>query len=189
MVVVVKTIITVLVGFALLAGSLRAEFVYVANADGSISAYRIGEEGTLTPVAGSPFPAGNDPVSIVTAPFGKFVYVANSFSNNISAYRIGENGVLKPLAGSPFPLAAGSITVDFLGRFLYVAGGSTVSAYHIGKNGALTAVPGSPFPAGFFAVSVAVDPLGQIVYLAHEVSTDIYAYPICKLHTHKQIVG
>jgi 6-phosphogluconolactonase (cycloisomerase 2 family) len=84
----------------------------------------------------------------VTAPFGKFVYVANSFSNNISAYRIGENGALKPLAGSPFPLAAGSMTVDFLGRFLYVAGGSTVSAYRIGENGALTSVAGSPFPQG-----------------------------------------
>src|SRR5260221_11595895 len=69
MVVVVKTIITVLVGFALLAGSLRAEFVYVANADGSISAYRIGEEGTLTPVAGSPFPAGRSFPASVTADF------------------------------------------------------------------------------------------------------------------------
>jgi 6-phosphogluconolactonase len=150
----------VAIGFALLAGSLRAEFVYVANGDGNISAYRIGEEGILTPVAGSPFPAGNDPVSIVATPLSKFVYVANSFSNNISAYRIGENGALKPLAGSPFPLGAGSMTVDFLGRFLYVAAGNTVSAYHIGKDGALTAVPGSPFPAGFSAVSVAVDPLG-----------------------------
>jgi hypothetical protein len=62
----------VAIGFALLAGSLRAEFAYVASADGNISAYRIGEEGTLTPVAGSPFPAGNDPVSIVAAPLGQF---------------------------------------------------------------------------------------------------------------------
>jgi hypothetical protein len=92
----------VAIGFALLAGSLRAQFAYVASADGNISAYRIGEEGTLTPVAGSPFPAGNDPVSIVAAPLSKFVYVANVISSNISAYGIGKKGILTPVPGSTF---------------------------------------------------------------------------------------
>jgi hypothetical protein len=64
MVVVVKTIITVLIGFALLAGSLRAEFVYVANADGSISAYRTGEEGPLLPWPGRLFPRGTIPFQL-----------------------------------------------------------------------------------------------------------------------------
>jgi 6-phosphogluconolactonase len=103
----------------------------------------------------------------VAAPLSKFVYLANSFSNNISAYRIGQNGALKPLAGSPFPLDAGSMTVDFLGRFLYVAAGSTVSAYHIAENGALTPVAGSPFP-GHRPVSMAVDFWGRFLYAANE---------------------
>jgi hypothetical protein len=52
------------IGLTLLAGPLRGEFVYVANENGggsllgSVSAYRIGPHGALTPVAGSPFPAG-----------------------------------------------------------------------------------------------------------------------------------
>jgi 6-phosphogluconolactonase len=57
------------IGFALLAGSLRAEFVYVANFfSNNISAYRIGENGALTAVAGSPFPAGSRPISVAVSP-------------------------------------------------------------------------------------------------------------------------
>ena len=49
----------VAVGLAFLPASLRAELVYVANAgSNNVSAYRIGPNGALTPVAGSPFPAG-----------------------------------------------------------------------------------------------------------------------------------
>ena len=94
----------VAVGLAVLSASLRAEFVYVANAgSNNVSAYRIAESGALTPVAGSPFPAGSDPRSLAVDLFGLFVYVANAASNNVSAYSIGPNGALTPVAGSPFP--------------------------------------------------------------------------------------
>jgi 6-phosphogluconolactonase len=43
------------------------------------------------------------PMAMALDLFGRFVYVANSGSNNISAYRIGESGALTPVAGSPFP--------------------------------------------------------------------------------------
>jgi 6-phosphogluconolactonase len=42
----------------------------------------------LTEIADSPFPAGDEPVSITVDPTGKFVYVANYGSNNVSAYTI-----------------------------------------------------------------------------------------------------
>ena len=80
----------VAVGLAFLSASLRAEFVYVANAgSNNVSAYRIAENGALTPVAGSPFPAGSDPRCLAVDLFGLFVYVANAASNNVSAYSIG----------------------------------------------------------------------------------------------------
>jgi 6-phosphogluconolactonase len=83
----------------------RAEFAYVVNQlSNNVSAYRIGENGALTPVPGSPFPTGTLPLSVAVDPLGKFVYVANGgSSNNISAYRIGENGALTPVPpGRPF---------------------------------------------------------------------------------------
>jgi len=85
------------IGLTLLAGPLRGEFVYVANENGngsllgSVSAYRIGPHGALTPVAGSPFPAGDLSLSVAVDPRGRFAYVVNSGSNDVSAYRIGPH--------------------------------------------------------------------------------------------------
>jgi 6-phosphogluconolactonase len=79
-------------------------FLYVANyASANVSAFRVGENGALKPVPGSPFAAGSNPISVAVALSGRFAYVANDLSNNVSAYRIGENGVLTPVPGSPFP--------------------------------------------------------------------------------------
>jgi 6-phosphogluconolactonase len=117
---------------------LRAQFVYVANEEShNVSAYRIGANGALTPVAGSPFPAGSRPRSVVVDPTGKFAYVANKFGDNVSAYSIAANGALTPVPGSPF--AAGSffpvsLAVDPTAKFAYVANNSNasnISAYSI----------------------------------------------------------
>jgi 6-phosphogluconolactonase len=155
-------------------------FVYVANSgrnpdfSGSVSAYRIGVHGALTPVAGSPFPAGSFSTSVAVGLSDRFVYVANEFSNNVSAYRVGANGVLTPVAGSPFP-AGSSVAVGLFGRFVYVANSGSnpafngsVSAYRIGVDGALTPVAGSPFLAGIEPDSVAVDLLGRFVCVAND---------------------
>ncbi len=51
---------TLIISFvAMLAPSLRAEFVDVVNyLSSDVSAYSVGENGALTPVHGSPFPTG-----------------------------------------------------------------------------------------------------------------------------------
>src|SRR5258708_27582966 len=73
---------------------------------GSVSAFSIGSNGALTPVPGSPFAAGFQPLSVTVDPTGKFAYVANEFDNNVSAYSIGSNDALTPLPGSPFATGA-----------------------------------------------------------------------------------
>ena len=46
-------------------GNTRGHFVYVTVFfAGNVLAYRVGEDGALTPVAGSPFAAGSDPRSL-----------------------------------------------------------------------------------------------------------------------------
>ena len=151
------------VGLALPPASLQAEIAYVANvANANVSAYRIGAHGSLTSVAGSPFPAGIASISVAVDILGRFVYVANQSSSNISAYHIDDCGFLTPVAGSPFP--AGSfpfaVAVDLSGRFVYVAnaGSNNVSAYRLDENGSLIPVPGSPFPVGNEPESVAFSP-------------------------------
>jgi len=49
------------------------QFAYVANeASFNVSAYSIGSNGALTPVTGSPFPTGNEPVSVAITPHVAF---------------------------------------------------------------------------------------------------------------------
>jgi 6-phosphogluconolactonase (cycloisomerase 2 family) len=179
--------------FAFTLGSLRAEFLYVANAgSNNVSVYRISPNGALTSVPGSPFTAGNSPRSVAVDLFGRFVYVANAGSDNVSAFRIAENGALTSVAGSPFPTGNAfyafefdpdSVAVDLLGRFVYVANGHqfNVSAFRIAGNGALTPVAGSPFGStGIFPVSVTVDRSGHFVYVAVYAADILAAYGVGK---------
>src|SRR5258708_4494429 len=166
---------TLAIGFVWLASPLRAQFAYVANGSShNVSAYGLGADGVLKPVAGSPFAAGNDPVSVAVDPTGKFSYVANCHGDNVSAYSIGADGALTQLTSLGSPFAAGnspvSVAVDPTAKFAYVVNGGTnnVSAYSIGADGALTPVPGSPFAAGVTPVSLAVDPTGQFAYVANQ---------------------
>jgi 6-phosphogluconolactonase len=166
------------------------KFAYVVNdsnlpeVPGTVSAFTIGSNGALTPVPGSPFPAGDTPDSVAVDPTGRFAYIVNVTVSGqlgaVSAFSIEPNGALTPVPGSPF--SAGSfpeaLAIDPTGKFLYAAGSSSVTAFSIGPNGALTPVPGSPFPAGFGTISVTVDPTGKFVYVPNEFGNDISAYSI-----------
>jgi 6-phosphogluconolactonase len=83
----------------------RTKFVYVANqGSNNISAFSLASPtGALTPVAGSPFAAGNQPSSLAIDPTGAFAYVVNTGSDTVSVYAIdAAGGALSPISGSPF---------------------------------------------------------------------------------------
>src|SRR5258708_27693095 len=92
--------------------SLRAQsggFAYVANANSNnVSAYTIdGTTGALTPVAGSPFPAGSYPSSVTVDPTGPFAYAANACTTTDSASSTnGSTTAPPPPAASPPPPAS-----------------------------------------------------------------------------------
>ncbi|MCX7194531.1 MAG: beta-propeller fold lactonase family protein, partial [Proteobacteria bacterium] len=129
--------------FGVVGQTWALSFAYVANfGANTVSAYTIAADtGVLTPVPGSPFAAGTNPISVTVSPNGAFAYVANMNSNDVSAYIIAAGtGVLTPVPGSPF--AAGSfpnsVTVSPNGAFAYVANTSwanmtsdNISAYTI----------------------------------------------------------
>jgi DNA-binding beta-propeller fold protein YncE len=82
-----------IVGLIWLAAPLEAQFAGTDN----ISAYNIGTDGALTPIAGSPFPAGSKPDSVVVDSKARFLYVANGGgSNNISAFGLPHSGPTAP---------------------------------------------------------------------------------------------
>jgi 6-phosphogluconolactonase (cycloisomerase 2 family) len=149
-----------------------------------------------TPVAGSPFPAGADPLGLAIDPSGQFVYVANQVSNSISAFSIDpQTGALSEIAGSPYtttgPLA---LAIDGTGNFLYAANHSAtnnISAYSIDPfTGALTLLPNSPFTAGNGPNDVGVDFSGKFLYVANGLSNDVSVFSINAVNgTLTQVTG
>jgi 6-phosphogluconolactonase len=139
----------------------RAELAFVANeSSDNLSVYRIGSNGGLQAVPGSPFPAGGSPSSVTVVPSGGFAYVADVIPGGIRGYSVAEDGVVTAIPGSPFAAPTGTafVTNDPSGRFLYAlncgancsgSGPGNVTAYTIDQhNGILTPIAGSPFAAG-----------------------------------------
>ena len=170
------------------------KFVYVANqGSNNVSAYTLDSEtGALAAVNGSPFAAGDRPISLTLDPLGKYVYVTNGAPSSvirdafsgITAYAIDRTtGALKSVPGSPFgaPATPLSVTVDSLGKFLYVAGGSldlpNVAGYTIDTStGSLTGLWALP---GDIPSAVAADPSGNFLYVTENgLGNDIFAYTI-----------
>lgn len=143
-------------------------FFYVANAEGSISAYAVSGSGTIaTELVGSPFAGGSGPVAIAATGLPGLLYVANSQSNNVSGYSGDPStGVLAPLPGSPYSAGQGPASIvvapvpgpNPLGpRLVMVANrlSNNVSVFSVAGDGSLSPVPGSPFAAGGAPSSVA----------------------------------
>jgi 6-phosphogluconolactonase len=154
-------------------------FIYVANHGGSndISAF----QRDLTPVPGSPFPAGGNPLSLAVGAGGRFLYTANPDAANpsISGFSIDPtSGVLSPLSGSPFPLPVSHyIATDHTGAYLYVTTGTNIVGYAIdATTGALTPLRGFPVAAGANAYSITIDPTNQFLYVANDGAANISGF-------------
>jgi 6-phosphogluconolactonase len=143
------------------------KFLYVSTGSTSIAGYKIGTNGLLTQIAGSPFPTTYASGWIVFTPSGKFAWTEN-YPNNAEAFSVDTTtGVLTSLG--PVALGSGTSDVEITpkGNFLYAAnnGDSTISGFAINATtGALTAVPGSPFAGGPGCASSLIHPSGKFVY-------------------------
>lgn len=153
-------------------------FVYVANGppDGTISAYSINiGNGVLTPLAGSPYPAGGlapSGFALTYSTSPQFLYLATSGGATFSGFSINPNtGALTPIPGSPFASSGNNpaaIAVDPSFPFLYAAnaGSNSISAFTMSMStGALTAV-GSPVSVNFAPNGLATDPVGLFLYVS-----------------------
>jgi 6-phosphogluconolactonase (cycloisomerase 2 family) len=89
-------------------------FVYVSNAQpNTVSAYTIchtvsiqnscpNANYSLQAVTGSPFPTGDVPGPLIVDPYGKYLYVLDTGSNQISGFQISPaTGSLTPFSGAP----------------------------------------------------------------------------------------
>lgn len=131
------------------------QFVYVAlTFSNEVVAFSIASNGSLTPVPGSPFAAGTNPISMTTVK--NFLYVSNDMG--ISGFGIdGSNGGLTPLAGSPFAIHAAPITTDPGGNYLYGSAAAGMLSFRIDPStGALVQI-GSTAPSQMATVLAYVE--------------------------------
>ncbi|HET7441902.1 MAG TPA: beta-propeller fold lactonase family protein [Terriglobales bacterium] len=163
-------------------------FLYVANqGQNTITAFAVSGSGVLSFVGGidtaAAFAAGSTPAGVTVDPSGKFLYVANSGSNNVSAFVICATplpgcpsnftpGSLVPVPGSPFSAGLGpvSLAVDPSDNFLYVADTTSnqLSGYRINAStGALTPLSTPTFSTGTTPMSVAIHPAGNYLYVSN----------------------
>lgn len=80
-------------------------FVYAVHTfTGHLVAYRIHpDDGSLEPIAGSPYDANPFPYSVAVDPWGRFVYVGNDDADEITAFGIDPtSGALHALDRPPF---------------------------------------------------------------------------------------
>ena len=80
------------VGVAAVAGV--PTFLYTANDGGTLGAFIISSNGTLTLVSGSPFPSSITPLALAVDPSGAFLYVVGSGGSNTVLSFVIAGGVL-----------------------------------------------------------------------------------------------
>jgi 6-phosphogluconolactonase (cycloisomerase 2 family) len=127
-------------------------FLYVnAQTSGEVFGFRIGWNGHLRRVPGSPFPAGRQTQGIAMSPDGRRLFVSNVISKGVVwAFAVGARGRLTPVIRSPFRAGDSptGLVVTPDGRHLYASnfGSDDVSAFAITRKGGLTRI--GSFPTG-----------------------------------------
>lgn len=117
--------------------------------EGSILVFRIEQNGSLTPVPGSPFPTTSGTFRIQVSPNNQLLAVGHPFGNKISIYRIAQNGSLTLAPGSPLQvgdISAAEFNCSSNLLFATEAGNATkIHVFNVDSNGGLAPISGSPF--------------------------------------------
>jgi 6-phosphogluconolactonase len=122
----------------------------------TIAAFDRHGNGTLTPLPGSPFPAGGAGTGVAIGSqgalqvtrSGRYLLAVDAGSNQISVLRIRPNGSLRAVPDGV--IGSGGIqpvSITLHNRLVYVAnaglGGSDYTGFRLGRHGTLRPVPGS----------------------------------------------
>jgi len=145
--------------------------LFVSNAHnvgpgtGTVSAFTVSRDGTLTSISGSPFADEQTaPCWVEITRDGRFLFTVNTASGSISRYSIARDGTLRLIGSTPVSGGSGVGAVDARlspdGRTLYVDESKIgkVGAFAV-DDGNLTELASSPFalPAGAAPAGVAVN--------------------------------
>jgi 6-phosphogluconolactonase (cycloisomerase 2 family) len=163
------------------------KFLFVGNfTQNLVTVFSVGNDGTLTEVAGSPIATGtsdvgNAPIHLAVDGAGRFLFAAVNF--NIVVFRIDPGtGALTAVTGSPFSpgLTPFALSVASGSNFLLVTdvNASTVSALPFDPaTGALSLQGGGGIAlAGISPVDVTATPTGNFVVVANAGTSSVAVF-------------
>lgn len=160
-------------------------FVYVLtpSTNAPVNGFTLSGNGTLTPVAGSPYTAGHGTSDLAVDPAGQFLYVTNTSDNDVNGFTINPDGSLTPM-GFNFTqtngIAPAALAVDTTGKFLYVSSlgsSSSLWVFSIAAGGILNPnITGSPFSLTGGNTFLTMEPTGKYFYLGNSGGHNIAAY-------------
>src|SRR5262245_10187697 len=163
-------------------------FLAAASSDsGDITMFRIGGDGALTPIAGSPFSAGSSTDGIRISPDGNFLAAALVLINKVAMFKIQPDGTLTPVAGSPFAGASvgavAGVDISCSGKLLFGGSNSlttTVNVFDIAPSGVLAALPDSPFTPGVGANSnvVLLNANDRLLFASNQNSSSVTVFTV-----------
>jgi 6-phosphogluconolactonase len=141
--------------------------LFVSNAhggggNGTVSAFSVATDGTLSSIGTSPFAdAQTAPCWVEITDNGRFLFTVNTASGSISRYSIADDGALSLLGSTPASAQAGVGAVDARlssdGRTLYVDESrvSRIGEFAV-RGGQLTEIGSAALPSGATPAGVAV---------------------------------
>ena len=170
--------------------TVHQDLVYVLNAGGAgnIAGFRFGNDGALSPIAGSTRPlstTASAPAQVEFSPNGRVLVVTERSTNVISTYLVGSDGLVagpnvNPSAGAtPFGFA-----FDNAGRLLVseafggAADASASSSYRLHGDGTLTLLSGSVGTTETAACWLVVTNSGRFAYVTNTGSGSVSGYRI-----------
>jgi 6-phosphogluconolactonase (cycloisomerase 2 family) len=149
-------------------------FMYVGEQDGTVDAFVVNFDGTLTSV-GPPFANSGSVRGIAIDPGGRFLYTADNSGSTLRVFSINQTtGQLTALPAFTVALGAGAaprgLTADNAGHIYVALAGAafnSVGQYSINSStGALTLIA-APIAAGTTPERIAVSPNGQHLYVTN----------------------
>lgn len=161
-------------------GSVPGRNLLVASGANGMSVFRIGTDGALTLVPGSPFGNGiMDGLGVVKKAVHTFVYASQYADDAVMGFALNADDTLIPLAG--FPVSVGADAgPDGMAAFKDVVVVATenhggVASFKVQNNGSLVAGPGSPVDlATSFNYNVNIDSTGHYVYTADGIAGRVF---------------
>ncbi|HSB11680.1 MAG TPA: beta-propeller fold lactonase family protein [Blastocatellia bacterium] len=173
-----------------LASTPDDRFLMASNVSpGTITVFRIANDGGLVPIAASPFRVGEAIYDMKVSPTGRFLAAALRHRNWILMFRIAVDGTLSAVPGSPFSSNhdfsfANSVEFNCDGTTLFVGnarnGPPLIDAFRVADDGSLSLVQGSPFTTatGTDSAHVLLSQNNQYLFAANFESNTITVFRV-----------